>query len=63
MSEIVKVVVTIVILSYPGIYYGGGLKFLFYLFSNYNYSLTHYQQITVNILLYGLYIIGILYNL
>jgi hypothetical protein len=41
----------------PGIFMGGDPKFLFYLFSNYNYSLTQYQQITVNILLYGLYII------
>jgi hypothetical protein len=40
-----------------------GSKCLFYLFSNYNYSLTHYQQITDNILQYDLYIIGILYNL
>jgi hypothetical protein len=28
----------------------GGQNFLFYLFFNYNYSLTQYQQITVNIL-------------
>jgi hypothetical protein len=26
----------------------GGPKFLFYLFSNYNYSLIQYQQITIN---------------
>jgi hypothetical protein len=26
----------------------GGPKFLFYLFSNYNYSLIQYQKITVN---------------
>lgn len=32
----------------PRIFLWGGPKFLFYLFSSYNYSLIHYQHITCN---------------